>query len=179
MISEHPNLRSNNEPSLKAFDIPLTNDSRFKLQLNCWYNCTTQISSHFDKAINYRRKRITIDVDFINDDKFQFNLHLFIFTNQQKTISGYIRWIPIFPSKNGHHSNKISNIDNVQKLSNFQVEPSNKRRHKQIFQRNYENSLSDDDDNFQYDENEDDIQQSTHLNADEDDDDDEDNEQKE
>ncbi|CAF4976377.1 unnamed protein product, partial [Rotaria sp. Silwood1] len=179
MISEHPNLRSNNEPSLKAFDIPLTNDSRFKLQLNCWYNCTTQISSHFDKAINYRRKRITIDVDFINDDKFQFNLHLFIFTNQQKTISGYIRWIPIFPSKNGHHSNKISNIDNVQKLSNFQVEPSNKRRHKQIFQRNYENSLSDDDDNFQYDENEDDIQQSTHLNADEDDDDDEDNDQKE
>ncbi|CAF1052050.1 unnamed protein product [Rotaria sordida] len=174
MIIEHPNLHSNNEPSLKTFDIPLINNSRFKLQFNSWYNCTTQLSSEFDKAINYRRKQIIIDIDFISKDEFIFNLHSFTFTNQQKTIIGYIRWIPKFPSKIGYRSNKINNIDNVQKLSNIHVESLNKRRHKQISRRNYKKSLFDDDSDFEYDENEDDNQPSTRLNADEDDDDDDD-----
>ena len=176
MIVEHSNLRSSDTPSLKAFDIPLTDNSKFKLQCNCWYYCSGQISSQIDKAMNYRRKRITVDVDFISDDRFVFDLHGFQFANEQNTICGYIRWIPKFPSKIRHRENKADSGNHVRKVSDFQIEQPNKRRIKQGVSRNSRNTLSDDDDDSEYDENENDIQLSTHLNVDDDNDDDDDDE---
>jgi hypothetical protein len=176
MIIEHTSSRTINEPYLKAFDIPRTDDSRFKLQLNSWYSCTTQIAAQFDKAINYRRKIIIIDVDFISDDRLIFDLHAFTFRNKNKTISGYIRWIPKCPSKIEHRSNKKANVDNLQNFSNSAPEPTTTKGGKQALQRNISRSTfnDDDDDDFQFDADEDHIQQSTRLNADEDDNDDDD-----
>ncbi|CAF4393255.1 unnamed protein product, partial [Rotaria magnacalcarata] len=48
MIVEHKNLKPNDLPSLEPVEVPRSYDSRFQLQLNCWYNCTPQISAKLD-----------------------------------------------------------------------------------------------------------------------------------
>ena len=176
MIIEHISSQTINEPSLKVFDIPRINDSRFKLQLNSWYNCVPHIATEFDKAINYRRKRLVIDVDFISDELLTFDLQAFSFTNAKQTISGCIRWIPKFQQKGARRSIKKPSFGRLlTSSSNSASESPDSKSHEQKSERNINRSVfdgnDDDDDDLEYDENEDDIQPSTRLNADDDDND--------
>ncbi|CAF1020696.1 unnamed protein product [Rotaria sordida] len=56
MLIKHTGIKTQGEPSMKVVDIPTVYDSRFQLQLNCWYNCARTINSDIDKAMNYRQK---------------------------------------------------------------------------------------------------------------------------
>lgn len=167
MIIEHTSPRTTDEPSLKAFDTPRTDDSRSLLQLNSWYNCTTQTTFQLDKAITARRKQITIDVDFISDDRLVFDLYSFTFTNQQKTILGYIRWIPKLASKVEYRSNKKRNTENMQNFSNSVSGATKTGERQQALQRNITRALFDDDedDDLQDGDDEDDIPSTTRSHA--------------
>ncbi|CAF2865678.1 unnamed protein product [Rotaria sp. Silwood2] len=169
MIIQHPSVPSNDEPSLKAFDVSTTYDSHFRLQLSCWYNCTAQISAQLDHGINYRQKKICIDVDFISTDILEFNLQTFTFTNNKKTVVGFIRWIPKLISNKQQDSSRILTIDNFQNLTNLDPVPFTTRRLKQASRRNDTHSIVNDE--LLVDENVDDSVSQTLLNADEGDED--------
>ena len=169
MIIEHTSPRTTDEPSLRAFDSPRPDDSRSQLQLNSWYNCTTQTTFQFDKAITARRKQISVDVDFISDDRLIFDLHAFTFTNQQKTILGYLRWIPKLGSKVEFRSTNRANIERIQNFPNSVSGPTKTRERQHASQRNINRALfdEDEDDDLQDGDDEDDIQLTTRLDADE------------
>ncbi|CAF4001664.1 unnamed protein product, partial [Adineta steineri] len=166
MIIKHPNIHTNSSSLLKVFDIPKTYDSRFRLQLNCWYNCPIAVNSNIDSAMNYRRKIFRFNVDFLDNDKLTFNLQSFTFENSDKTIFGYIRWLPKLISRNAKSMNKIQFIDNFQNLANLDPVPFTTKRLKL----NDKNSSGNEDTL-----NQDDLTSATHTNIDDEDDDDDNN----
>ncbi|CAF1154501.1 unnamed protein product [Didymodactylos carnosus] len=134
MFMKHPQADQSASPSLKNFDIPTIYDSEFKIQLNSWYNCDAKTNSRLDHAMNYRQKIIPLDLDFITDDEVKFNLHEFTFTNDQKSVLGFIRWIPKLISNNEQNKNKITNIDNFQTLTNLNPIPLTRRHLNEVLQ---------------------------------------------
>ncbi|CAF3031427.1 unnamed protein product [Rotaria sp. Silwood2] len=103
MFIKYPMGITNNSMSIEIFDMT-TN----KIQLNSWYNSNKKINFLFERAMNYRQKYITINLDFINNEKIIFDLENFTFTNQQNTIKGYLRWIPKIILNNS----KLTLVDN-------------------------------------------------------------------
>ncbi|CAF1050566.1 unnamed protein product [Rotaria sp. Silwood1] len=157
MLLKYTEITSQNEPSLKIIDIPTIYDSKFQLQLNCWYNCTSNINSHLDNAINYRRKRITLNLQFLTDD-VEFDLQDFTFASRDRTISGCIRWIPKLIANDERYRNTIHDIDNYQNLSHVQPIPLTTKRLQEISNRNHTTSASKlDDDILEEDENDQDV----------------------
>ncbi|CAF3609413.1 unnamed protein product [Rotaria socialis] len=146
MIVEHPNLKPNDLPSLEPVEVPRSYDSRFQLQLNCWYNCTPQISAKLDHAINYRRKKTPLDVDLITSDILEFDLQLFTFNNEKKTVVGFIRWLPKLISRKQQDSSRIRAIDNFQNLANADPIPFTTARLKQLSQPSDTQSIVSEDD---------------------------------
>lgn len=152
MLIKHPLIQSDKSiPSLKIFNIPNIYNNQFKIQLNSWYNCHPKINSQLDNGINYRKKIISIYLDFISNDLFLFNLQTFSFSNEQSTIQGFIRWIPKFVLNN---KSFIKQIDNFSTLNNSKVIPLTRIYYQQIIQAN-QNLLSHYQDSIE-DENEDD-----------------------
>ncbi|CAF3313145.1 unnamed protein product [Rotaria sp. Silwood2] len=103
MFIKYPMGITNNSTSIEIFDMT-TN----KIQLNSWYNSNKKINFLFERAMNYRQKYITINLDFINNEKIIFDLENFTFTNQQNTIKGCLRWIPKIILNNS----KLTLVDN-------------------------------------------------------------------
>ncbi|CAF2895813.1 unnamed protein product [Rotaria sp. Silwood2] len=103
MFIKYPMGITNNSMSIEIFDMT-TN----KIQLNSWYNSNKKINFLFERAMNYRQKYITINLDFINNEKIIFDLENFTFTNQQNTIKGCLRWIPKIILNNS----KLTLVDN-------------------------------------------------------------------
>jgi hypothetical protein len=127
MIIEHHKINKKTE-TISSFQIqhfPTMYDSRFKLQLNTWYSCDTKTSSILDDSMNYRRKITSIDIPFVDND-LKFNLQTFEFSNNEKTILGYVRWIPKLMGNNSIH------IDNYQSMANIQPIPWTTKRSKEI-----------------------------------------------
>ncbi|CAF0966177.1 unnamed protein product [Didymodactylos carnosus] len=98
MLVQHNriNAETTKPPSLEALAIPVTYDSKFQLQLHNWYTCDTTVTDILDHTMNYRRKCVDIDCKYIGT--VTANLHTFTFFNNEKTILGFIRWIPKFIS---------------------------------------------------------------------------------
>ncbi|CAF2688412.1 unnamed protein product [Rotaria sp. Silwood2] len=109
MFIRHPTGITNSSSSIEVFDMIKTN-----IQLNSWYNSNDKINFLFERAMNYRRKYITINLDFINNEKITFNLENFTFTNQENTIEGFLRWIPKL----------ILNDEKLTLVNNFQLPPN-------------------------------------------------------
>ncbi|CAM4754601.1 unnamed protein product [Rotaria magnacalcarata] len=170
MIVEHKNLKPNDLPSLEPVEVPRSYDSRFQLQLNCWYNCTPQISAKLDHAINYRRKKIQLDVDLITSDILEFDLQAFTFNNEKKTVVGFIRWLPKLISRKQQDSSRIRIIDNFQNLANADPIPYTTTRLKQLSQPSDTQSIVSEDD-MSGDVDSDNPVAQTLLNADEGDED--------
>ncbi|CAF3619339.1 unnamed protein product [Rotaria sordida] len=105
MFIKHPIGITNNSTSIEIFDM-----TKNKIQLNSWYNANIKINFLLERAMNYRQKYITINLDFINNEKIIFDLENFTFTNQQNTIQGFLRWIPKIILNN----NKLTLVDNLQ-----------------------------------------------------------------
>lgn len=133
MLIRHNKIDKNAEttPSLQVQKFPPMTDSRFKLQLNTWYSCNTKTNSLLDDSMNYRRKVISISIPFVSD-KLNFNLQTFEFSNDEKTIVGYIRWIPKLISNKESDGKKIVYIDNYNVMASMQPIPLTTNRLKEI-----------------------------------------------
>jgi hypothetical protein len=117
--------------------MPTIYDTTFEIQLNSWYNCDAKGNSRLDQAMDYRRKMISLNLDFISDKPLIFNLHHFTFENEQKTISGVLRWIPKMVSNNERNKDKITNIDHFQTLTNMDLIPLTRSRLEQVMHANH------------------------------------------
>lgn len=112
LFMNHPTAAKTAAPSLEIFNMPTS-----KIQINSWYTITDKINLVLERAMNYRRKFITIKLDFMNNELITFDLEKFSFSNQQNTIEGFIRWIPKFvsldkrlPEENNTKLNANSNL---------------------------------------------------------------------
>ncbi|CAF0999798.1 unnamed protein product [Didymodactylos carnosus] len=65
--------------------------------------------------MNYRRIYVDIDCKYIGT--VTANLHKFTFANDEKTILGFIRWIPKFISNTSSNKNTIKELDDFQSVS--------------------------------------------------------------
>jgi len=135
MLIQHHKVDKNSEngPSLKIQHFPAMSDSRFKLQLNNWYSCDTKTSSLLDDSMNYRRKVFSINIPFIGD-RLRVNLQTFEFSNNEKTVFGYIRWIPKFISNTENNDQKLVYIDNYHPIAGIQPIPLTTKRLKRVSQ---------------------------------------------
>jgi hypothetical protein len=136
MLIQHQTVNKYTEsiPSLKAQHLPTMHTSRFKLQLNTWYSCDAKTSSLLDDSMNYRRKLVSADIPFVGDE-LKINLQTFEFSNNAKTILGYIRWIPKLIANNEDNDKKIVPIDNYQPMTaNMQPIPLTTKRLRKVVQ---------------------------------------------
>ena len=120
------------EPTLNMMNFPTIDNSRFVVYLNSWYFCGARINAQLDRTMNNRRKEMNIEIPYTKTDKLTINLETFAFTNQDKTITGYIRWIPRMISNNLRHKDKIIDIDQYETLANFDPIPLTTTRLKQV-----------------------------------------------
>jgi len=104
--------------ALDVFNIDDNSNVKIKIKSNYWYNANNYLNQQLDNVMNYRKKYLNIYLPFINDDLFIFNLKTFSFYNNDKTIQGFIRWIPIFISNNDY-----TIIDNFQTLNSINLIP--------------------------------------------------------
>ena len=124
MLIQHQKVHENADQtsSLEVQQFPDSFNSHFQLQLNTWYNCDIKTSSLLDNSMNYRRKITSINIPYVGDN-LNFNLQTFEFSNNEKTILGYVRWIPKFISSTDKDTRKIVYVDNYQSMANSQPIP--------------------------------------------------------
>ncbi|CAF4048838.1 unnamed protein product [Rotaria sp. Silwood2] len=165
MLLKHKGIQTASPASWNITDIPAVYDSKFQVQLNCWYNCTNKINARLDDAINYRRKQMNMELPFLKDD-FDFDLQEFTFQNSDKTVSGCIRWIPKLIANDERYRNKIHEIDNYQNLSHVQPIPLTTKRLREVSKMSPTKPSTKLDDDFkEEDENDEDLTLRTFLNG--------------
>lgn len=132
MLIQHKNVDkdTDNTPSLKIQKFPVIFNSAFKLQLNAWYSCDDKTSSSLENAMNHRQKVISIDIPHVGD-KLTFNLQTFEFSDTDKTIFGYIRWIPKLISNTESQDQKLVYVDNYELVANIEPTPLTTKRLKE------------------------------------------------
>lgn len=113
----------NNDSLLTAAD--LTTISH--IELNKWYTCDERLNLHLNNSMDIHRKLVQIDIprDMDNDESVQCDLQSFTFANDDKTIVGFVRWIPKLISKDLHGKNKIHEVDNFNIKPNVKPFPQN------------------------------------------------------
>ncbi|CAM4823261.1 unnamed protein product [Rotaria magnacalcarata] len=99
-------------PSLDAVTIPSVYDSKFQLKLNSWYTCDSELNALLDQSMNNRRRYV--DINHIYIGQIRCNLFSFTFTDDAKTILGFVRWIPKFIVNTLHNQTFIKELDNFQ-----------------------------------------------------------------
>ena len=112
MFTQHPTGTANSSSSIDVFEMTSDDD----IQLNSWYTADNRTNFIFETAMNYRRKRVNINLPFLNDEKITFNLESFSFTNAEHTIVGFIRWVPKL----------ISDMTDLTPVDNFQLSNDSK-----------------------------------------------------
>ncbi|UJR17483.1 hypothetical protein I4U23_004378 [Adineta vaga] len=146
MLIQHEQVDKDTKtfPSLKISQFPNMFNSRFKLQLNTWYQCDSKTSSLIENSMNYRRKISSIDIPYVGND-LKLNLQTFEISNEKKSISGYLRWIPQLISANETNHQKIVYVDNYQLNASIQPTPLTTKRLKEVSQT--DNSKNQDENN--------------------------------
>ncbi|CAF5059727.1 unnamed protein product, partial [Rotaria sp. Silwood1] len=134
LFVKHPEAQSNNAMSLDVFDLPTMDDMEFRIQLNVWYNCDATTNSTLDETMNNLKRYISIDMESIANEKLMFDLLKFSFENKQRSILGFIRWIPKLVSNSKHNKNRLTKIDNFQLSANSELIPLTTRRLKELLQ---------------------------------------------
>ncbi|CAF4616534.1 unnamed protein product [Rotaria sp. Silwood1] len=116
MLIMHPSITNkiHQEPQLKTITVPSIFDrNQFAYHLNSWYNADEIISKSIDEAINQRLRYLTINTRLLG--RIIFNLELFSFTNESKTIQGYLRWLPKFVNFD-MKAKRMTPVDNFQAI---------------------------------------------------------------
>jgi hypothetical protein len=132
MFITHPTGIS--ESTLQMLNIPTIYDSKFKIHLHSWYFCDARTNNQLDYTMKYRRKHINLDLPFVSNDPLRFDLETFAFFNKEKTITGFIRWIPKMISNNSRNKDKIISFDQYETLTNMDPIPLTTSRLKQVSQ---------------------------------------------
>ncbi|CAF3256760.1 unnamed protein product [Rotaria sp. Silwood2] len=124
MLLKHPKMsaRSNTTPTMEVESIPEMSDKTFQPQLYTWYRCDTKTNQLLEDAINMRRKIIIMHINSIGEN-LSINFDTFFLTNNDQTISGYLRWIPKLISNTERKKHKIVEIDNYQPMTNVDPVP--------------------------------------------------------
>ncbi|CAF2088565.1 unnamed protein product [Rotaria magnacalcarata] len=130
MFVENPNAIT--QPSVKMLRIPVSYDSTFQVRLDTWYYCNAKTNDQIEKAMDYRRTCINLDVDYACSDELTFNLQDFSFRNRENTISGYIRWIPKMISNNERNKGKILSDNDYEIVNPEDMIPLTRTRLQQI-----------------------------------------------
>jgi hypothetical protein len=113
-------------PSLESTTIPSVYDSKFQIKLRNWYTCDSKLNNLLDETMNFRRTYVDIDNDYIGNVKC--NLYTFSFANDEKTILGFIRWIPKFIANTPANQNFIKELDNFQAINQLNPIPLTTKR---------------------------------------------------
>ncbi|CAF3958384.1 unnamed protein product [Rotaria sordida] len=116
-------------PSLDAIKIPSIYDSKFQISMHSWYTCNSELNDLLDQTMNNRRRYV--DIDNIHIGHIRCNLFLFTFANDDKTILGFIRWIPKFIVNTPHNQNFIKELDNFQAGNHLNPIPLTTQRSEQ------------------------------------------------
>ena len=121
LLTKHP--KASTQSTLDMFKLPVRYDSRFQLRLNTWYFCNDQTNEQLDKAMKYRRRFVSIKVPLISDAPLKFNLETFEFTDKNKEIIGYLRWLPKMVSNNQRNRDEIIDTDEYTNIANLDPTP--------------------------------------------------------
>jgi hypothetical protein len=128
---------------MKILDLSLLDEREPEIQLNTWYNCDATSNDQLDEAMNNRRKHTTFS---LIDHPIKFDLMNFTFTNQDQSISGFIRWIPKLVSNNDQSKHHIVPINNFQASSNVNPVPLTTKHRKEASQSTVNQEIFDSDD---------------------------------
>jgi hypothetical protein len=118
--------------SLDASIIPSIYDSNFEIKLNSWYTCDNQLNDLFDETMNYRRRSLEINRNYIGH--IICDLYLFKFQSNNNKTSGFIRWIPKFISNLPNTQKSIKELDNFQAINQYNPIPLTTNRLEQSIQ---------------------------------------------
>ena len=118
LFEKNSSSKTNKTSLLDVFNIDDNPHTPIKIIFNHWYNANNDLNQQLDHANNYRKKLLNIRLPFINDDLYEFNLQNYSFHNNDNTITGFIRWIPIFISMNDQ-----TIIDNFQPVDHLNLIP--------------------------------------------------------
>lgn len=151
MLYTHPHAKS--DPTLQMLQIPTIYNSTFEFHLQSWYFCDLRTNNQLDRTMKYRRKHIQLEIPSISNDPLRFDLQTFAFSNQQKTITGVIRWIPKLISNNSQ--NKLIDPNQYESLSNIDPIPLTTHKSKQISLTHQDSQFEEELDNY-FNEHEDD-----------------------
>lgn len=123
MFMKHPRTATKSTSLLTVSYLTTDLSNDFDVELNKWYTCDTRINSLLNNSINIRQKVIPSNIYLgMNSESLTFNLHSFTFANGDKTVFGYLRWIPKLISHDERNKNKTWEVDNFQTMNN--VEPA-------------------------------------------------------
>lgn len=94
------------------------------VELNKWYTCDPKTNSLLNDAMNQRRKvaAIVIEMGTI-EEPMKCDLQTFTLVNENKSMLGYLRWIPKLISKDERIKGKVHDIDNFKMKSGVEVLP--------------------------------------------------------
>ncbi|CAF4117640.1 unnamed protein product [Rotaria magnacalcarata] len=112
LFNKHPTGETKPSPTIEILDMKPT-----KIQLNSWYSMDKKNNFFLERAMNYRRKYITINLNFINNEQITFDFENFIFNNQQDTVGGFLRWVPKFVS----YATKLPLANNAKLSATFDI----------------------------------------------------------
>jgi hypothetical protein len=130
---KHPNGKYDKDDCMpmNILDLSLVDEREPKIQLNTWYNCDANSNDRLDEAMNNRRKHIAF---LLINRSVKFDLMNFTFTNDDQSISGFIRWIPKLVSNNDQSKHHIVPIDNFQASSSVNPIPLTTKHCKEVSQ---------------------------------------------
>lgn len=161
MFMRYPNATAKIASLPTSSEFTASFDSNFHVELNKWYTYDTRTNSLLNSSMNIRRKVVATGIHVgTKEESLKCNLHTFTFVNDDKTVLGYLRWIPKLISNDERNKNKIYEVDNFKLRTDVEVVPLT--THKQT------DKMPHDDDKFVDEEGEMDAKE----NVDEDDDDD-------
>lgn len=123
-------------PSLDSKTFPSLYDSKFEIKLNSWYTCDLKRNALLDDTMNYRRRYVDVSCNFdINENEsktVKCNLFTFTFTNNDRTILGFIRWIPKLIANTPSDKLTIKVLNNFKMISSFNPIPLETKRLEQL-----------------------------------------------
>ena len=123
-------------PSLDSKTFPSLYDSKFEIKLNSWYTCDSKRNALLDDTMNYRRRYVDINCNFdINESEnktVKCNLYTFTFTNNDRKILGFIRWIPKLIANTPSDQHTIRVLDNFKMIHSFNPIPLATKRLEQL-----------------------------------------------
>lgn len=160
MLIKHSEVTGNPQeiPSLKIYQFPNMHQSDFDLRVHVWYQCEWKTNAYLDDSMNYRRKIVPIQFRFVGRG-LKLNLQTFEFSNNEKTIVGYVRWIPKFVTSTENDQGKLVEIDNYQPIVGVEPMPLTTKLLKRSYLVEHENPQSEEAllDQFENDDDDGDI----------------------